>query len=77
MVDRWDRTAETGNETEVNVLVAALCVGLAFITAGALMPGCVKLSQHRLVQTPHDDRLSDWPLAPPLPSSSPPIPLRV
>src|SRR5262249_51140950 len=31
--DRWDHTAQDGNETEANVVVAALCVGLALSVA--------------------------------------------
>src|SRR5207237_3269015 len=37
MFDRWDRTAQDGNETEVNLVVVALCVGVAFSVAGAIV----------------------------------------
>jgi len=30
LFDSWDRTLETGNDTEANVVVAALCIGVAF-----------------------------------------------
>src|SRR5262245_20731518 len=30
MFDRWDQTATDGNDTETNVVVAALCIGAAF-----------------------------------------------
>ena len=30
MFDRWDHTVQDGNDTEADVVVAALCVGVAF-----------------------------------------------
>jgi hypothetical protein len=36
MFDQWDRTLEDGNDTEINLVVGALCVGVAFSVAGAL-----------------------------------------
>lgn len=30
MFDRWDQTLKDGNDTEANVVVAALCIGIAF-----------------------------------------------
>jgi len=32
MFDRWDDTVQDGNDTEANVVVAALCIGVAFAT---------------------------------------------
>src|SRR5882672_8671814 len=37
MFDQWDRTLEDGNDTEINLVVVALCVGVAFSAAGALV----------------------------------------
>src|ERR1700719_1755746 len=37
MFDRWDRTLEDGNDTEINLVVVALCVGVSFSVAGALV----------------------------------------
>src|SRR5262245_45652288 len=30
LFDTWDQTLQTGNDTEANMVVAALCVGVAF-----------------------------------------------
>jgi hypothetical protein len=30
MCDRWDQTVQDGNDTEADVVVAALCIGVAF-----------------------------------------------
>jgi hypothetical protein len=30
MFDRWDHTLKDGNDTEANVVIVALCVGIAF-----------------------------------------------
>src|SRR5216684_4672647 len=37
MFDQWDRTLQDGNDTEINLVVVALCVGVAFSVAGALV----------------------------------------
>src|ERR1700732_2510589 len=37
MFDQWDRTLEDGNDTEFNLVVVALCVGVGFSVAGALV----------------------------------------
>jgi hypothetical protein len=35
--DTWDHTAQDGNDTEANVVVAALCVGLALSAAATIV----------------------------------------
>jgi hypothetical protein len=35
--DTWDHTLSDGNDTEANVVVAALCVGLALSTAARIV----------------------------------------
>jgi hypothetical protein len=35
--DTWDHTLSDGNDTEANVVIAALCVGLAISAAATLM----------------------------------------
>ena len=35
--DTWDHTASDGNDTEVNVVIAALCVGLALSTVATIV----------------------------------------
>jgi hypothetical protein len=32
LFDRWDQTLQTGSDTEANVVVVALCIGVAFAT---------------------------------------------
>ena len=35
--DTWDHTASDGNDTEANVIIAALCVGLALSTVATIV----------------------------------------
>src|SRR6266404_1461091 len=37
MFDQWDHTLQDGNDTEANVVIAALCVGLAFSAVGTVV----------------------------------------
>ena len=37
MFDRWDQPLQTGNDTEANLVVVALCVGVAFVAARAFL----------------------------------------
>jgi hypothetical protein len=37
MFDHWDHTLEDGNDTESNLVVAVLCVGVGFIVAAAVI----------------------------------------
>jgi hypothetical protein len=37
MFDRWDHTLQDGNDTESNLVVVALCVGVGLIAATALL----------------------------------------
>ena len=36
-VDQWDRTLQDGNDPELNLVIAALCVGVTFSVAGRLL----------------------------------------
>jgi hypothetical protein len=79
MVDRWDRTLEDGNDTEINLVVVALCVAVAFAVAGALV-ACLRASPKRhgrFVLTPESTLIIPLTLATPIPNSRPPTPLRV
>jgi hypothetical protein len=78
MFDQWDRTLQDGNDTEINLVVVALCVGATFSVAGAIVarlraPGS---SRRCFVPTPA-------PFTPlltfgtPIPNSRPPTSLRV
>jgi hypothetical protein len=37
MFDRWDHTARDGNDTETNLVVAAVCIGIGFVAAAAFL----------------------------------------
>ncbi len=79
MFDRWDHTLQDGNDTESNLVVVALCVGVAFSVAGSLFArvhasaGSRRHSVRTLVST-LTTRLT---VAAPIPNSRPPTPLRV
>ncbi len=80
MFDQWDHTFQDGNDTEANVVIAALCVGLA-LTIGTI----VVVARIRALASnsrPHAaaPRFISFPaisLAAPIPTTSPPTPLRV
>jgi hypothetical protein len=79
MFDQWDRTLEDGNDTEINLVVVALCVGVAFSVAGAIVAHVQSSSSARggfaLTAEP---MLAPLPtFAAPIPNSRPPTPLRV
>jgi hypothetical protein len=80
MFDRWDQTLKDGNDTETNVVVAALCVGVAFAVGTIVIASRIRslssTSAGRVLTTRVvvDDvalRLA------PAPTSSPPTVLRV
>src|SRR5262245_50045562 len=78
--DSWDRAPERGVDTEANIVIAALCVGLAFAVAMTIVivargrPTVDGLCQ----SVPSFDQLAACHLAPPSPTSSPPpIALRI
>ena len=80
MFDRWDQTLEDGNDTEANVVVVALCVGLAFAVGTILVVSRIRAlssaSAMRLVVS----RIAVPAMAPafaPLATTSPPAILRV
>src|SRR5215469_10053116 len=37
MFDRWDDTAHDGNDTETNLVISVLCVGVGLLAATALL----------------------------------------
>jgi hypothetical protein len=79
MFDHWDRTLEDGNDTEINLVVVALCVGVAFSVAGALV-ACLPTSPNRrgrYALTAESTLTIPLTLATPIPNSRPPTPLRV
>jgi len=80
MFDQWDHTLQDGNDTEANVVVAALCIGVAFaIGTVAVVARIRALASNSRVRTV-SPRLVVFALAvvaSPTPAASPPTPLRV
>jgi hypothetical protein len=78
--DRWDQTLQDGNDTEVNVVVAALCVGIAFAIGTIAVINRIRAlssaSARRILVSRMDVREVAAFLTP-LPTSSPPTVLRV
>jgi hypothetical protein len=79
MFDQWDRTLRDGNDTEINLVVVALCVGVAFSVAGALVARVRASSRSDgcFVLTPESAVRILPAFATPIPNSGPPTPLRV
>ena len=79
MFDQWDHTYQDGNDTEANVVIVALCVGVALSVAGVAFARIRALSS---ASRPHlfpcrPDRVTASVLYRPIPTSSPPTVLRV
>ena len=77
MFDHWDQTLQTGNDTEANLVVVALCVGVALVATRAFLKPCPTLARCDVTPVLRSDRREPRPLTPPTPNISPPIPLRV
>jgi hypothetical protein len=79
MYDRWDRTVEDGNDTEGNLVIVALCVGVALLVARGVVARIHDLSPASQfcpsVSAPA--RMSPPSSSGPIPNSRPPTPLRV
>jgi len=80
MFDQWDHTLQDGNDTEASVVVAALCVGVAMaigtIVVVARIRALASNSQPYTV-APRFISFAVTSLASPIPTPSPPTPLRV
>jgi hypothetical protein len=79
LFDQWDRTLQDGNDTEINLVVAALCVGVAFSVAGALVArvrSCAN-RQGRFVLTAESTLTTLLTSSAPTSNSRLPTPLRV
>ena len=80
VLDRWDHTIQDGNDTEANVVIAAVCVGVAFAVRRTLMAVGLSLPApgDNVVPAMARPRAS---VAPPhqllMPTGSSPTPLRV
>jgi hypothetical protein len=81
MFDRWDQTLKDGNDTEANVVVAALCVGIALAIGTVVIAGRIRaLSSASAGRVATAARAVVHDLASivaPVPTSSPPTILRV
>ncbi len=80
MFDQWDHTLQDGNDTEANVVIAALCIGVAVaIGTIAIVARIRALSSnvrgYALAYRAVDFAVGSFTL--PVPTSSPPTPLRV
>jgi uncharacterized membrane protein len=78
--DRWDNTAQDGNDTEANIVVVALCVGFAVSLAGIVLARIREMSSSRLVARSvalDPAPFGSFTLHIPGPTSSPPTPLRI
>jgi hypothetical protein len=80
MFDQWDHTLQDGNDTEANVVVAALCIGVAMAIGTIVVVERIRVlaSNSRLYPvTPRFISYTVSSLASPTPTTSPPTPLRV
>ncbi len=78
--DQWDHTLQDGNDTEANVVVAALCIGVALAigTVGVVARIRALASNSRVcIVASRTISIAVTVFRAPLPTSSPPTPLRV
>ena len=77
--DRWDDTLRDGNDTEANLVITALCVGFALTVVGAVLAWIRFLSSHSTagVACSAGAAVARKMPAPPIPTSSPPLALRI
>jgi len=80
MFDRWDHTLQDGNDTEANVMIVALCVGVALAVATTVIVARIRaLSSNSLADLVvcHSLHLDSLEVLTPAPTTSPPTPLRI
>jgi hypothetical protein len=80
MFDRWDQTLQDGNDTEANVVVVALCIGVAMAIGTIVVVARIRALASNsclYVTAPRLLSLVFTVLASPTPTTSPPTPLRV
>ena len=79
--DRWDQTLADGNDTEANVVVAALCVGLALsavhTSVNLLLRALRSANGHIFAGSIAVTQAVRTSVAQPVPTCSPPVPLRL
>jgi hypothetical protein len=79
LFDQWDHTAQDGNDTEANLVVVVVCIGIGFVT-GATILRCVRptTNAHRIDRTLASLAGATALCAiAPTPSNSPPSVLRI
>jgi hypothetical protein len=77
--DQWDSTLQDGNDTEINLVIVALSVGVAFSVARAIIAR-VRASANAggcFILTPESTVTTLLTFTIPLPNSRPPTLLRV
>ena len=80
MFDHWDQTAKDGNDTEANVIVAVLCIGVAFAIGTIAIAGRIRALSSAAAGRPATTLVVVREVASvlvPLPTVSPPAILRV
>jgi hypothetical protein len=81
MFDRWDQTLRDGNDTEANVIVVALCVGVGFAVGTIVIASRIRALSStpadRVIATRVAVRERTSVLLTPIPTISPPTLLRV
>jgi hypothetical protein len=80
MFDQWDQTLLDGNDTEADVIVVALCVGVAVAFGTIFVVARIRAlaSNSRFhALAPRFISFAVASLASPIPTASPPTPLRV
>jgi len=80
MFDSWDQTLKDGNDTEANVVVVALCVGVAFAIGTIIVAGRIRSLSSTSAGCVITTRVAVRDLLSvlrPVPAASPPSVLRV
>ena len=78
--DSWDHTLQDGNDTEANMVVAAICVGIVLTIAAPIVVARLRaLALFARVDLDNATSYSSLSVqrALPAPATSPPIPLRI
>jgi hypothetical protein len=80
LFDSWDQTLQTGSDTEANVAVVALCIGVAFAIGTIVVVNRIRALASASARRVDLPRASPHPIASllvPAPTVSPPAILRV
>jgi len=78
--DQWDHTLQDGNDTEANVVIAALCIGVAVAIGTIAVVARIRALSSTLrgyALTFRQISFVGGSFRLPVPTSSPPTPLRV